>query len=182
MTTPGMPSIRAIPLALLGCALLGCGSAPDPLDPTDAAGGGGGGGASDGGTSDLDTTAAGLTAFVKEGRYKDWRAEPALHASTGPHGGKVRTFFNATLVSSLEANKDPHPVGSVMVKELWGSGTAITGHAVGVKVTEGAAADTWLWYEGFVSSDYKNPFYGKGLSLCAGCHEQGADYVISALP
>ncbi|MBL9043365.1 MAG: hypothetical protein JNM83_17260 [Myxococcales bacterium] len=93
---------------------------------------------SDAGTSDLamtavsdggtDNSAAGLTAFVKAGSYKSWKAEPAIHASTGPHGGNVRTYVNSLLYASLKAGNVSHPKGSIVVKELYGSGTTTLTH------------------------------------------------------
>ncbi len=130
----------------------------------------------------LDTSEAGITAFVKEGKYKDWLAEPTVHESRGPHGGKVRVYFNEAVVQSLRAGNATHPVGSILVKELYDdAGQALTGHALDVKVAEGAGKDTWIFYEGFGPS-YSNNYYGRGHGTCHGCHEAGRDYVTTALP
>jgi hypothetical protein len=32
-----------------------------------------------------DTSEVGITAFVREGRYRDWVAEPTVHATRSPH-------------------------------------------------------------------------------------------------
>ena len=50
------------------------------------------------------------------------------------------------------------------------------------RIKDGSTGDRWIWFEGFVSSDYAKPYYGKGLGLCVGCHAQGQDFVRSALP
>jgi hypothetical protein len=129
----------------------------------------------------LDTSEAGLVAFVREGRYKGWRAEPGVHASTGPHG-KVRVFFNDKAVQSLQAGNATHPRGTALVKELYApDGTTLTGHAVDVKVADGAGKDTWLFFES-VGLDYTGNFYGRGHPACHGCHAAGKDYVTTALP
>ncbi len=129
----------------------------------------------------LDTSEAGVIAFVKERRYQDWLAEPAVHDSRGPHG-KVRVFFNPTAVQSLSAGNDTHPVGTILVKELYSSdGARLEGHALDVKVKAGSGKDTWLFFEGALP-DYKNPYYGRGHDTCHGCHEPGKDYVTTALP
>ena len=126
-----------------------------------------------------DTTLQGITAFVQKGDYKTWAAEAAVHDSTGPHG-KVRSFFNATLATSIKANNTTHPKGSISVKELYASdGATIKGYAVEAKTTDGTGGDTWLWYEGF--SPNFNEYYGQGLSTCTGCHGGGGgtDFVRS---
>jgi hypothetical protein len=91
---------------------------------------------------------------------------------------------NDVLYASLKAGTQPHPPGSIVVKELYGSSTTtLTGHALDVK---DEATGEWVFYEGFVPS-YGNPYYYRGISnFCAGCHA-GAnnDYVLtpaSALP
>ncbi|GEM_PF-1575606 len=130
----------------------------------------------------LDDSAAGLTAFVKSGAYKGWKAETAVHGSTGPHGGNVRTYVNDAMHGSLKAGNATHPPGSIAVKELYGSGTAtVTGHAVDAK----NAAGTWIFYEGF-GPTYANPYYYQGTTnFCASCHASGPDYyrgLLSNLP
>lgn len=130
----------------------------------------------------LDTSEAGITAFVREGRYKDWLAEPAVHETRAPHGSKVRVFFNDTVVQSLRAGNATHPVGSILVKEMYeADGKMLRGHALDVKISEGTGKDTWLFYEGFVP-DYASNYYGRGHSTCHGCHASGSDYVTTALP
>lgn len=131
---------------------------------------------------DLDTSEAGITAFVREGRYKDWLAEPGIHETRAPHGSKVRVFFNDTVVQSLRAGNTTHPVGSILVKELYeGDGKTLRGHALDVKISEGPGKDTWLFYEGF-GPEYASNYYGRGHPACHGCHASGSDYVTTALP
>jgi hypothetical protein len=163
---------------LLVVMLAGCGAAP--MVPVDAGSVPDGGVAADAGM--LDHSAAGLTAFAKSGAYKSWKAEAAVHASTGPHGGNVRTYVNDVLHASLKAGKTTHPPGSVTVKELYGSGTTtITGYAVDAKDSNG----TWYFLEAFAPT-FSNPYYFVGTSnFCASCHSSGPDYYaspISALP
>ncbi len=131
---------------------------------------------------ELDTSEAGIVAFVKEGRYKSWRAEPAVHETRAPHGDKVRVYFNDTVAASLRAGNATHPAGSIVVKELYDDdGKTVTGHALEVKVADGASKDTWIFYEGFGPS-YERNYYGRGHDSCHGCHASGRDYVTSALP
>ncbi len=129
----------------------------------------------------LDTSEAGIISFVKERSYKGWFAEPAVHESSGPHG-PVRVFFNDTSVESLRANNATHPVGTILVKELYSpDARTLIGHALEVKVEAGAGKDTWLFFEGTLPG-YKNNFYGRGHESCHGCHEAGKDYVTIPLP
>lgn len=169
--------LEAIVMVILG-PLVGCNPAV-PSSSMDAGGvdlaqpqteDGGGGGSS--------YTAAVITAFVKAGSYKSWKAEPAIHASTGPHGGNVRTYVNDTLYASLKAGATSHPKGSMVVKELYGSGTTtITGHAVDIKDD---TSGVWVFYEGFAPG-YSSPYYFQGTSnFCASCHAPGKDYVLTA--
>ncbi len=131
---------------------------------------------------DLDTSEAGITAFVREGRYKDWLAEPTIHDTRAPHGSKVRVFFNESVAGSLRAGNATHPVGSILVKELYEDDEkTLKGHALNVKIAEGTGKDTWIFYEGF-TPDYSNNYYGRGHSTCHGCHASGMDYVTSPVP
>jgi hypothetical protein len=160
---------RALPLSLLLVLASACGPSSSVDEGL-------------GVVQELDTSEAGITAFVREGRYKAWLAEPTVHETRAPHGSKVRVFFNELVVQSLRARNETHPVGSILVKELYeDDGKTIRGHALDVKITEGSGKDTWIFYEGFGPS-YSNNYYGRGHSTCHGCHDSGRDYVTSPLP
>ena len=160
---------RSLPLPLLLGLALACGPSSTVDEGT-------------GVVQQLDTSEAGITAFVREGRYKSWLAEASVHETRAPHGSKVRVFFNDTVVQSLRAGNATHPVGSILVKELYeGDGKTLRGHALDVKISEGSGKDTWIFYEGF-GPDYSSNYYGRGHSTCHGCHASGTDYVTSALP
>jgi hypothetical protein len=126
-----------------------------------------------------DTSAEAIIAFVRAGKYRGWKAEPAPHPSEGPHD-TVRTFFNGVLYDSLRAGNSSHPFGSMSVKELLSEdGTTITGHAVSWK-DEGLSQ--WVWTEGF-APNYERPFYYQGNgNFCARCHKAGVDFVIALPP
>jgi hypothetical protein len=124
-----------------------------------------------------DTSVTGITTFLQKGDYKTWAAETAVHSSSGPHG-KVRSFFNATLTTSIKAGSKTHPKDSISVKELYeADGTTLKGYAVEAKTVDGTGADSWLWYEGFTPKF--NEYYGQGLTTCTGCHSSGTDFVKS---
>ncbi|WP_224242196.1 hypothetical protein [Hyalangium gracile] len=158
---PSRPSLLV--LLVLACA---CGGSEEGDSPT---------------VGGLDTSEAGIVAFVKDRRYQGWLAEPSVRDSTGPHG-KVRVFFNGSAVDSLRAGKELHPVGTILVKELYSpDGERLIGHALDVKVKSGAGKDTWVFFEG-VLPDYQDNYYGRGHDTCHGCHEAGTDYVTTTLP
>ncbi|RYZ42890.1 MAG: hypothetical protein EOO71_06025 [Myxococcaceae bacterium] len=131
---------------------------------------------------ELDTSEQGITDFVRSGGYKSWLAEPSVHETRAPHGSKVRVFFNDRVVGSLRDGNATHPVGSILVKELFEKdGKTLRGHALDVKITEGAGKDTWIFYEGF-GPNYDNNYYGRAHDTCHGCHSDGKDYVTTPLP
>ncbi len=135
------------------------------------------GGTGDGGTSTdggIDVSRNGLVQFALSGQHRAWKAEPAVHASSGPHG-KVRTFLNDVLNDSLKANNATHPNGSIAVKEIYDSaGTTVRGYAVDVKDPQ---TGEWVFFEGFAPG--YDDYYFRGTSnLCGNCHAGGRDYVL----
>jgi len=120
-----------------------------------------------------------ISALVDRKEYTSWKAEPTPHAS--PIHDRVRVFFNPALEASLRAGNAAHPSGSIVVKELYDMSDALVGHAVGVKDKDNSTAEAWVWYESFLK-DNEPAVYGRAHSACTGCHSQGKDFVISALP
>ena len=164
-------------LLVVACNGTDSGPAPSPADMASGSGDMAGPAAGDGGTQSPSTTASALADFVRAGSYKSWKAEPAIHASTGPHGGNVRTYVNDVLYASLKAGNTSHPKGSIVVKELYGSGTSsLTGHAIDIKDEQ---TGEWVFYEGFAPG-YSSPYYFRGTAnFCASCHAPGLDYVLT---
>lgn len=125
-----------------------------------------------------DIPVADLAGWLEDTPYRDWPSEPAPHPSAGPHFGDVRTWFSPSLADSLDEGRARHPVGAAAVKELYGdSGTNVLGHAVMVRVRQGASDDAWYWYEDFEGRNFAD---GRGVGLCSGCHSGGVDFVLSA--
>lgn len=120
-----------------------------------------------------------LVPWLEAGNYTGWPAESEAHASAGPHFTAVRTFVNDTLLGSLEAGSEDHPVGSTAVKELYGSGPEVGGWAVMVKVAPGSSDDNWYWYEVFEGTTYADE---TGNAGCGNCHGQGQDFVRTPIP
>jgi len=157
----------------INAALIGCGGTPSPT-PTAAPT-----------PTHLDpgpppTAPDALLAWLQAGNYDAWAAESAPHQSTGPHGGRVRTFINPTLYDSLTAGQAQHPAGAAAVKELYLNSQRVRGWAVMVKLDDDSdGGRNWYWYEYFGSGD---PFSGNGLGICTGCHSTGRDYLRIPFP
>jgi len=146
-------------------------------------GSGGSGGASSSELVPSDPTA--LFTYLQSKQYAGFAGESAIHLSTGPHGGSVRTYVNAALNASLAAKNAEHPKGAASVKELYAAdNTTLEGWAVLVKTQDmSAAGQGYYWYEHFSVTDGSNPaFSGQGLGLCVNCHAPGKDFFLSPYP
>lgn len=120
-----------------------------------------------------------LTAWLGAGEYLAWTAESAIHDSTGPHFGNVRTWLSDELVDSLEQNESSYPLCSATVKELYGADDRRGGFSVSVKVAlEGTASD-WFWFEIYESEILA---FGTDVPVCVNCHSAGTDYLLSPYP
>lgn len=124
-----------------------------------------------------------LQAWLGTGKYKCWTHESAKHPSTGPHGGDIQTYLNASLDASMKGTSE-HPQGAVAVKELYSSGTTVTGWAVGVKTQATSAGGAgWYWYEAFGTQPGASTIEGQNKSLCTNCHASGGrDFVLIPYP
>jgi hypothetical protein len=121
-----------------------------------------------------------LLAWLAAEPYLDWPGESAIHPSTGPHFGSVRTWVSPALEQSLEDGAEQHPAGAAAVKELYGRGQTRRGWSVMVKTDDDSAGgDGWYWFERFNGSTYGD---GNGVSGCTGCHGGGDDYVLTPFP
>lgn len=150
---------------------------------TTTAGGGGVPAACDGDEGGaVPTTPVALQAWLGKRLYACWAHESAKHASTGPHGGDIRTYLNAKLFASMQGSGE-HPEGAASVKELYGSGDEVTGWAVMVK-TQAASANGqgFYWYETFGTQAGANAIEGQGKPLCVDCHAAGKDHVLIPFP
>jgi hypothetical protein len=176
-------STKWCPLAVLAALATGsaCGdSAPEAPD----------GGAIDAVAADarltedgVPTEATALQAYLVAGGYRSWTAESGPHPSAGPHGGRVRTYLSPGLARSL-AQGGAHPKDAVAIKELYGSGSSVSGWAVEIKLSDSSNAGRgWYWYEVFSAQPgAKAATAGVGVSLCTGCHSAGRDYVQTPFP
>ena len=91
----------------------------------------------------------------------------------------MRTFIDDCLDASLAAGEAEHPVGAASVKELYGEGDQVLGHAVMIKVEEGAGDQGWYWYESYNGQVFGD---GVGAGICTGCHSAGDDFFLSPYP
>lgn len=121
---------------------------------------------------------AALASWLEQGSYLDWQAESAVHPSSGPHFGGVRTFVDDCLSQSLTAGTTS-AVGGASVKELYGDGDEVLGWSVMLKVAEGEGGDSWYWYEIYEGQVYGD---GVGITLCTNCHGGGQDFFLTPWP
>lgn len=123
------------------------------------------------------TDAEALLAWLGKGEYLDWEAEAAIHDSTGPHFGMVRTFANGGAAQKSGAQ---FPVGTAFVKELYGKSAGdVLGWSVMVRTTDASGGGAWWWYERYGDSVYAA---SQGAGLCTGCHSAGQDLVLTPYP
>lgn len=122
-----------------------------------------------------------LELWLAGGAYKQWAAESQVHASSGPHGGNVRTYVNAIALGSLAAQQSEHPQDAATVKELYGdSMDTLIGYAVTRKTApQSEAGATWYWYERVNATVYGGDL---DVPLCTGCHAAGADFILTPYP
>jgi hypothetical protein len=107
-----------------------------------------------------------LDAWLAAGHYKMWHCEAKIsEPRNGGVHGRVRICSNDLLSGH---GTGPYPVGAASVKETY-FGAKIGQLTVGLKVAEGATANTWYWYG-------QNELEGVGAPGCAGCHGRAPQY------
>jgi len=130
-----------------------------------------------------------LFAYLKSGAYKNFKTkESGQHPSIGPHtqvGLLVRVFMDDAIASSLAANRDQHPKGASIVKEMFNKDGELAGWAVMVKTqddTDGGLG--WFWYEVTSATDANEiAAMGNGVAGCISCHNAGGrDMVKTGFP
>ena len=120
-----------------------------------------------------------LEAFLERGGYQDWPAEAAAHASSGPHGNSVRTFYSPRAAQAVLEESPTFPAGAATVKELF-DGANLYGYSVWVKAdADSDSGNNVYWYE---TANGGSPYEGLGARICTGCHSAGQDFLLSFLP
>jgi hypothetical protein len=127
---------------------------------------------------------AALVAYLHNGGYKKFAHESAVHASSGPHGGRVLTYVNDLLADSLAANQAEHPRCAASVKELFLGNGEVSGWAVFVKTEDASANGQGYYWLEIVSTSPNRPadYEGQGIGVCVGCHSAGRDYFRAPWP
>jgi len=130
-----------------------------------------------------------LFAYLQSGDYKSFKTqEKNAHPSAGPHtklGLPVKVFMNDKIANSLAANEEEHPLGSIIVKEMFSEEVSLAGWAVMAKTQETSDGGAgWFWYE-VTSTEDSNAIaaMGNGVNGCISCHSGGSrDMVRTAFP
>ena len=139
-------------------------------------------------TLDIPLTKDQLFAYLKSGKYKSYtNKEKEAHPSLGPHqklGLPVRVFMNNIIAKSLKAGNEEHPLGSVIIKEMFTADNAPNGWAVMAKTHDKSdGGNGWFWYEVTDDNDAnKLAAIGNGVEGCVGCHTSGKDMVRTSFP
>ncbi|MEW7290185.1 cytochrome P460 family protein [Aquimarina sp. 2304DJ70-9] len=132
----------------------------------------------------------GLFEYLSSKKYQEFKTqEKEKHSSLGPHtqiGLPVKVYMNDAIASSLAQNKDEHPMGAVIVKEMFDAKGVLSGWAVMAKTQEGTEdGKGWFWYE-VTSTKDPNAIaaMGNGVVGCISCHNIGGnkDMVRTAFP
>ncbi len=127
-----------------------------------------------------------ITKFFIDQTFVSWFGHSEVQtpqSSSSPHGD-MKTFINPALQESMNDFDESHPVGSIAAKELYLSNSSeVSGYLYAEKISEGTAANTWLWYEDLnLSEDNGVEVYGRGVANCSGCHgDEGLgpqDYIL----
>jgi hypothetical protein len=125
-----------------------------------------------------------LIAYLQRGDYKAFARESAVHASTGPHGGRVLTYVNDVLVDSLTRGDAEHPRCAASIKELFLGHDEVSGWAVFVKTEDASAKGKgYYWLEITSTRSGRSADYeGQGIGICVGCHSAGRDFFRAPWP
>ena len=125
-----------------------------------------------------------VEAWLATGAYKQWAAEPAIHASRSPSPHGFNRIYSNQVISSNAAGTGPWPEGAAAVKELYNlqTDTVPVGYAVYLKTqADSAAGANWYWYERVPSTSSAphdaNGVVADGLggsgtpnTICVACH------------
>lgn len=122
-----------------------------------------------------------LKSFLLSGSYLIWpnTGEQPFQAVSA-HASTAKVYFNQVLTDALASGATEYPQGSVAVKEIYdASGQNLTARAIEVKVSQNQGADSWVFFEGFVSQN-NSGFYQVGAGFCSNCHgASDSDFVVA---
>lgn len=143
---------------------------------------------SDGGTSDDQTPPTSgrvdVEQWIKDGSYKTWASETAIHASRSPSPHGFNRIYSNGVIANAATGTAVWPKGAAAVKELYASMTDTTpvGYAVYLKTAaDSAGGANWYWYErvpaGAEAPHDSNGVVADGMGgsgnpkdICVGCH------------
>jgi hypothetical protein len=132
--------------------------------------------------------AANVEAWLAQGFYKQWKAEPAMHPGRAPTVHMFnRVFANSVVSDAVDADSGVAPwgAGASLVKEIYVAmgDTTPAGYAVTLKTAaDSAAGANWYFYEK-VSGNVYSDGLGTPTSACVMCHSAaGSDAAHTTTP
>jgi Cytochrome P460 len=134
--------------------------------------------------------AANVDAWIALGLYKQWNAEPMVHAARGPsvHTTFNRVFANAVVNRSfVDGGTAEWPPGSALVKEIYAAmgDTTPAGYAVTLKTAATSmGGNNWYFYEKVSGTQYADGMgSATAQSACVNCHgAAGSDAAHTTTP
>lgn len=126
-----------------------------------------------------------LQAWLEAGNYSSFESESVPHLTEGPHAmpdvDNVRVYMNECLTESIAAGNTVHPIGSMAVKELYGTGDTVLDYAALIKVDDQSPDDGHDWYMHKIAGGEVKASE-TGPAACFDCHVMGTDFVQTPYP
>lgn len=127
----------------------------------------------------------GLQAWLEAGNYSSFESESVPHLTEGPHSmpdvDNVRVYMNQCLTESIAAGNTVHPIGSMAVKELYGTGDVVLDYAAMIKVDDQSPDDGNDWYFHKIAGGEEKASE-LGSAACFDCHVMGTDFIQTPYP
>lgn len=127
----------------------------------------------------------GLQAWLEAGNYSSFEGESAPHVTEGPHAmpeeDLVQVYMNDCLTESIAAGNTVHPIGSMSVKEMYGTGDTVIALSAMIKVDDQSPDDGNDWYFHTIVGDEVKASE-TGSAACFDCHVMGTDFVQTPYP
>lgn len=131
------------------------------------------------GSFEIELTAAGIERFVRTQRYQAWPSKQHQRNSSLNH--KItRGYYHEALLQAVEIGQWPLPIGSLAFNEEdYSDSGQVEGYSLGVKIADGDAPDTWLWWQANIDDLGQPVVFATGHPECERCHSDGFDRILA---